>query len=575
MASNSTTVYSPASSKYGYEIGLSWSETSTNTTNNTSTISVTGYIYGKNISYSSSSSNTLTIYWHDNNSHTSDVTISTKAVAKTTKGTKNTLSGTITVPHKSDGTLSGYAKVKFTKGASNSYVPPTTTVSTSSVNLTKIPRATNAPVISGYVGSAVTINLARASSSFTHRIRYAFGSLSGTIASNVATSYNWTIPTSFYAQIGTTARSKTGTLYVDTYNGSTLVGTKSSTFTANVREASAKLTVSISSVVDDDTNNTVALTGDSTILIAHASNALVSFSIASQSNSTVASITINGNSVPVANRTFSIPKITSQTVTVSATDSRGYVTAATYTIPNEKWIAYVPVSIVGKVERPDGVSTTVGVTFNGNYWTGNFGSVSNSLKVQYRYQEEGGSWSSWLPSAGMAYTTSGTTYEQTSTVAVTGISTEKVYNWQLKATDAINTDGMVYDVTTSKAVPVFWWNDDSFNVTTDLYNKGVNITDLLTGLVYTQNVNLATNLTVNANTQTPTATYTLSPRDGYTPIFVALNNTWGGHVTLWYCSLSGNTISWRIRNNTSSQITGFTIQVRVLYIKSQCFLGLV
>ena len=93
---------------------------------------------------------------------------------------------------------------------------------------------------------------------------------------------------------------------------------------------------------------------------------------------------------------------------------------------------------------------------------------------------------------------------------------------------------------------------------------------LLNGLVYTEVVNLTTNLSVNANSNTATANYTLTPRTDYTPILVVTNNMWNGAISMWYCSLSRNTISWRVRNNSSSNATGLTIQVRVLYIKSSC-----
>lgn len=90
-------------------------------------------------------------------------------------------------------------------------------------------------------------------------------------------------------------------------------------------------------------------------------------------------------------------------------------------------------------------------------------------------------------------------------------------------------------------------------------------------LIYTEVITLASNLSVNANSNTANATYTLSPRTGYTPIFVALNNTWGGQLVLWYCNLNGNQINWRVRNVTNSQVTGFTIKVNVLYIKTNSF----
>lgn len=93
---------------------------------------------------------------------------------------------------------------------------------------------------------------------------------------------------------------------------------------------------------------------------------------------------------------------------------------------------------------------------------------------------------------------------------------------------------------------------------------------LLNGLVYTEVVNLASNFTINANSNTDNKTYKLSPRTGYTPILAVTNNMWNGAISLWYCNLSGNTISWRARNNSSSNATGLTIKVSVLYIKSSC-----
>ena len=95
---------------------------------------------------------------------------------------------------------------------------------------------------------------------------------------------------------------------------------------------------------------------------------------------------------------------------------------------------------------------------------------------------------------------------------------------------------------------------------------------LLNGLVYTEVVTLASNITIKANSNYgSTQTKTISPRTGYTPIMVSLHNIYNRAVNLWYCNLASSTqISWNCSNNTSSQITGVSIQVRVLYIKSSC-----
>ena len=88
----------------------------------------------------------------------------------------------------------------------------------------------------GYFGDEISIHMNRKSSSFTHTVRYAFGSLSGTIATGVGTGTTWVIPNSFMDLLPA-ATVGSGTIYVDTYNGSTLVGTKYCGFTAKIRDS--------------------------------------------------------------------------------------------------------------------------------------------------------------------------------------------------------------------------------------------------------------------------------------------------------------------------------------------------
>ncbi|HFI0648512.1 TPA: DUF859 family phage minor structural protein [Streptococcus suis] len=99
--------------------------------------------------------------------------------------------------------------------------------------LTTIPRSSSVSVSSGVIGGALTINIHRQSSSFKHTVRYAWGNKQGTIASNVDTSTTWTIPLDFANDIPNTT-SGAGTIFVDTYSGSTKTGTQQVAFTANV-----------------------------------------------------------------------------------------------------------------------------------------------------------------------------------------------------------------------------------------------------------------------------------------------------------------------------------------------------
>jgi hypothetical protein len=85
----------------------------------------------------------------------------------------------------------------------------------------------------GNFGSTISIHMNRKSSSYTHTVRYAFGSQTGTIATGVTTGTTWTIPVSLMNLIPN-SESGSGTIFVDTYNGTTKIGTLSCGFTATV-----------------------------------------------------------------------------------------------------------------------------------------------------------------------------------------------------------------------------------------------------------------------------------------------------------------------------------------------------
>ena len=147
-----------------------------------------------------------------------------------TSGEEYTLaSGSSTISHNADGTKSLPISCTFNP---NNGLHGTITVS-ASLSLTTIPRSSSVSVSAGVIGSAVTININRQSSSFKHTVRYSWAGKSGMIATNVDTSTSWTIPLDFANDIPNSA-SGTGTVYVDTYSGSTKTGTQSTTFTASV-----------------------------------------------------------------------------------------------------------------------------------------------------------------------------------------------------------------------------------------------------------------------------------------------------------------------------------------------------
>ena len=214
-----------SSSSGSLYLNLYVDQASQNITANTSTVNwrVTVSRTGAYYTHNHQGDSTLSLNLDGRNVHYSYPTWETS-------GEEYTLaSGSSTINHNSDGTKTLPVSCTFKP---NNGLHGTITVS-GSLGLTTIPRSSSVRVSNGVIGSSVTININRQSSSFKHTVRYAWAGKSGTIANNVDTSTTWTIPIDFANDIPNSA-SGTGTIFVDTYSGSTKTGTQSTTFTASV-----------------------------------------------------------------------------------------------------------------------------------------------------------------------------------------------------------------------------------------------------------------------------------------------------------------------------------------------------
>lgn len=200
-------------------------EVSTDISANTSTINwqltVSRYTYYHTLNKQGDSTLSLTL--DGQNVHSSN------PVWEVWDGEVTLASGSTTISHNSDGRKTLPFSCTFNP---NNGLHGTITVS-GNLGLTAIPRSSSVSVSAGVIGSAVTININRQSSSFKHTVRYAWAGKSGTIATNVDTSTTWTLPLDFANDIPNSA-SGTGTIFVDTYSGNTKTGTQSTTFTASV-----------------------------------------------------------------------------------------------------------------------------------------------------------------------------------------------------------------------------------------------------------------------------------------------------------------------------------------------------
>ena len=138
-------------------------------------------------------------------------------------------SGSTVIDHNADGTKTFALSCTFDP---NNGIHKTMTVR-ANISLSTIPRLSDFSVGQGVIGSNLAISINRQNNNFTHTLRYSWAGKSGTIATNVATSHSWTIPVDFANDIPN-SNNGTGTLYLDTYNSNTKIGTQSKRFTASI-----------------------------------------------------------------------------------------------------------------------------------------------------------------------------------------------------------------------------------------------------------------------------------------------------------------------------------------------------
>lgn len=178
------------------------------------------------------------------------------------------------------------------------------------------------------MGTSVTINTPAVNSAYRHTLRYAFGSASGTIATGIASSVSWAPPVSLANQIPS-ATAGSGTIYCDTYSGSTLLGTKSVSITLTVPDSVVPSAGTLSAALAEDTSGTglyVKGMGKAKLTLSGASGAY---------GSSITSYTITGGGWTATNGALTTGTLASAgniTFTATVTDSRGRKASTTRTI---------------------------------------------------------------------------------------------------------------------------------------------------------------------------------------------------------------------------------------------------
>ena len=432
-----------------HTLKFSWSESSQSITNNTTTISWKMQLISESAIYSSASKDWKVVVNGKTYSGTNTVGVGANT-------TKTLASGTTTITHNSDGTKTFSYAFAQEFGITYSGSSIGTKNGSGTGTLDTIPRASTVSATSAYIENQTTITINKKSSRFTSTLTYTFGSLSGTIATKTSSSsYKWTIPTSFYAQV-TTAKTKSCTISCKTYNGNTLIGTKTCTFNVNVKESTNKPTLN-PTVVDSNTT-TVNLTGDSSKFIKYYSNADISIGASAKNSATIKSQKVTCGSKSISTSSGTINAIESNKFVFSVTDSRGFTTTQTVT---KTMIDYVKLTC-NFDNYNSNAQGNISFTIKGNYFNGSFGSVSNTLTLQYRYKTNDGEYGSWNT---ITPTLSNNTYS--ADVSLTGLDYQSTYTFEASVTDKLSNAS-----NTSKAIkttPIFDWGKDDFKFNVPVY----------------------------------------------------------------------------------------------------------
>lgn len=301
--------------------------------------------------------------------------------------------GSYTIPHNADGTKTISGQAGWDDNNSYGELGDAQIGPGPLLALDTIPRASQVSFGASAVdaGDPITINTNRASSSFTHTVKYSIGSASGTIATGVGASTSWTPPLSLLSQIPN-ATSGTVTITLDTYSGSTKIGTDTGTFTLRVP----------STVVPDFTTITHSenVSAVATIVGAYVKGLsklnLAITGAAGIYGSTIKSysITLAGTSIAAASGVSQL-LTTSGTVTITGkiTDSRGRTKTKTVNVTVLNWAPptvsgfSVIRSTAGGVADPNG--TSLSVAFTSGVSTLVNGTQKNTLTHRISTREKG------------------------------------------------------------------------------------------------------------------------------------------------------------------------------------------
>lgn len=383
--------------------------------------------------------------------------------------TKTLASGTVTISHNTDGskTFSYSFSQQFKITFSGTYID--TKTGTGSGTLNTIPRQatiTAAPNFNDEDNPTITYSNPAGSAVTSLDACISFTGAADDIAyrdiSKTGSSYTFNLTDAerkVLREAITSGNSKTVRFYVRTKIGDNLYHSYISKTLSLVN-----YTPTLNPTVKDTGINSTKLTGNPNRIIRYFNSMTVNSGATARKEATIKSQKVTAGVVSINYGTGKLNNVDSGKFVFSVTDSRGYTTTKTVTLNT---IPYVKLTcnMSAKAALAADNTTTATVNISGNYYNASFGAVDNSLGVFYRYRESGGEYGEWI--ATTATFGSNNTYE--AIAEIKGLDYQKSYDIEAKATDAINTSGIITAPKTVQTIPIFDWSNEDFAFHTSIY----------------------------------------------------------------------------------------------------------
>ena len=224
-------------------------------------------------------------------------------------------------------------------------------------------------------------------------------------------------------------------------------------------------------VVEDMGDVSYSLTGNRNTLIRYFNYPTATFNATAKKGATIVSKTVACGSriLNAAGDYVQFNNVDSNVFTFTVIDSRGNTVAKTVTM---NIIEYVTLSCNPTVTHDLNTDNTIdiNISVSGNYFCGSLGATNNTLIVEYRYKSSGNGYQSEWTSINA--TVNGTAYQAVATI--TGLDYKSSYTVQVRAKDAIYSDGTAIKDLMVKVFPVFDWGEDDFNFNVPVTIQGKN-----------------------------------------------------------------------------------------------------